>query len=512
LRPLDTDRVAEALTVSPFRSARAELASGAAARLAATAVDAVTGLVAVALSVRLLGVSSYGVLAFMLSVVSLLAGLSRAGWGIATTRTVSERVQAGDREAAGRAAAAAVRLAVVTAAVGAAVVVAVSVLGGGGRDRGTALAVGAGLGTLLAGTNLAWATAAVARGLGRVPAAEAPMLVLGIVRLAALAVVWALARHSLGLVSLAYGLAGATTAGVAALLARRFLRELRPAAAPPGGVRRLLGAAAPFAVQGLASLAITRFDVLVLGLVASSATVGAYEPTLRATERLMQLAPLLGLAQFLPVATRLVAGGDVAGFRDVYRGVTKVCYAVTMLGAIALVAFPERVLTTLYGSSFPAGAHVPWILVAGYLPYAALSPSWVALAASDERRALIEVSGISLATMVVAAVALIPPFGMTGAAAATAVSVAVQQIASARALRAKTGVHAFDRRMVTLVVTSAAVLAVAALVHGAAHGGAARPSLAAAALWSLALWAAWAGTAAAVFRGRLPGRWGVVDR
>jgi len=437
--------------------------AGATVRLVATGVNSVGALATVVVAVRLLGTASYGELAFLLSVVALVTAMSRVGWGLATVRAVSD--EWGENEAdAGvvSTASSAVALSVASSVVGAAVIAAVVLLTMHDVDPRTRLLLVAGLSLLVAGANAAAASASVARGLGRMVLAEAPDLTVTVVRLSILIVLAAAGARSFGPIAVMLG-----TTGVAALVAAHRILRLSLPTKPRfrdtdrSAVYGLLRASIPFLVQGLAVMTVARFDVLVLGLTGSRLAVGQYEGTLRIVERVLQFLPFLLLPQYLPTATQLWRHADREAFGRLYRTVCTVCYTLAVPITVALAAFPETLLHLLYGQEFPVRPALVWILLVGFFPYAVVATSWSALASTGANRVLLRVSVLTFTVMVVTALALIPVFGGIGAAVATVVSILTHQVASAVALHRRTGVHAFDRRLLGMMAASAVLLAAA---------------------------------------------------
>ncbi len=203
----------------------------------------------------------------------------------------------------------------------------------------------------------------------------------------------------------------------------------------------------------------------------------------------MLLVPLLFVAPFLPAATRLVAEPDRGGFRELLVDVSKLVYVLAAPGLVILLAFPEAVLHGLYGRDFPADATIVWILLGGFLVNLVLGLNASALAAVGTRPALVRVGVAGTASMVVLAVTLVPPFGPTGAALATATTYAVLNAVTGLELLRATRVHPFGRAFVVVLSTSV-VPALAAL---AVRRWAAPAELWTAVAWSLGLWAAWLG-------------------
>ena len=454
-------------TLSGIDGALRAVGAGATVRLVATGVNSAGALASVVVAVRLLGTASYGRLAFLLSIVALLTAMSRVGWGLATVRAVSDT--AGGRGAdAGvvSTASSVLALAVASSVVGALAIAAIVPWTVRDVDPHTRLLLVAGLSLMVAGTNAAAAASSVARGLGRVVLAETPDLTVTLVRLSIFVLLAVAGVRSFGPIAVMLGATGAAALVVSYSSLRLCLaRRPRLRDTDRSAVRALLTTSIPFVVQGLAVMTVARFDVLVLGLTGSRLAVGQYEGTLRITERLLQFLPFLLLPQYLPTATRLWRHADGEAFGRLYRTVCTLSLALAVPIVVALAVFPEALLHLLYGRQFPARPALVWILLVGFLPYAVVATSWSALASTGANRVLLRVSVLTFAVMVVTALALIPMFGGMGAAIATAVSILTHQVAAAVALHRRTGVHAFDRRLLGMMAASAVLLAAAIVLR-----------------------------------------------
>jgi len=460
---------------------------GAGVRFLGIAAGALAGVATVALAVRLLGASAYGPLAFGLATAVLFAGVGRLGLDPAVTRAVALVAAASQAAERARIARGAYALVAAGGALGAAATLAVVWLGTPGLGAGLRLLLGLCLGLVLLSANVAAVAGALARGVGRVGLMELPNLAATLARLAAVG-----ALAAIGVAELGWVAAGFAAAALAGLLASRLVTRRVAGGAAPGvsraaAARALLPDAVPFAVTGLGTVVVSRFDVLVLGLSRTSAEVGRYEPTLRIVEQALLLPTLLFGSQFLPVASRTFVDGGRAAFADLYAGISKLVVAVSLPVLVLLSAFPEAVLRTLYGASYPARGLVVWVLLPGFAVNLALGLNASALAAAGSRRALARSGAVATVTMVLLAASLVPAFGVLGAAAATSATYVVYNLWVSAELHRTTRAHPLRRDLVLTVAT--AVLAVGT---GAAIRAVAPPAgLPAAVGWTCAVTAAW---------------------
>jgi O-antigen/teichoic acid export membrane protein len=438
---------------------------GVGARFIGMAAGALAGLATTALAVRLLGTSSYGALAFAFSASAVFAGVARLGLEPAVARSVV--ILQGTRDVPGmaRVATGAFTLVALTGLAGAAATLLVIELASHGLGGGTKLVLGGCLGLVLYGSNATAVAAALARAAGRVAVMELAILVPALGKLAAVALLAALDLADLRWVAAGYALGAVAGVAVSWRVSRVVLGSARVFLPGLAAAREMLTGSLPFAVTGLATIVISRFDVVVLGLTGTRIEVGAYEPALKVVEQAMLLVPLLFVAQYLPVASRVFARRDDAEFRELYVGVSKLAFVVAFPAVILFAAFPETTLHTLYGAGFPAGGLVVWLLLPGFVVNLAFGLNSSALAAVGDRRALTRTGVIATAAMIVLALLLVPRFGAEGAAAATSATYVILNAVVAFELARTAGVQPFRKDFVLTLLSSLGPLAAALAIR-----------------------------------------------
>jgi O-antigen/teichoic acid export membrane protein len=433
------------------------------------ALGALAGLATTVVAVRLLGTASYGALAFTLAAAAIFAGVGRLGLEPAVARSVAILHSARDLLGMDRVARGAFTLVALTGLAGTGATLAVIELASLGLDGGTRLVLAGFLGLVLYGSNAATIGTALARATGRVALMELSILVPALVRLAAVGVLAAFDLADLRWVAAGYALGAVAGVAVSWRAARVVLGKTRVFLPDLAAARQLLVGSLPFAVTGLATIVISRFDVVILGLTGTRSEVGAYEPALKVVEQVMLLVPLLFIAQYLPVASRAFARGDNAEFRELYAGVSKIAFVLAFPAVIVFAAFPETILHALYGAGFPAGGLVAWLLLPGFVVNLAFGLNSSALAAVGNRRALARTGAIATAAMVVLALVLVPAFGATGAASATSATYVVLNVVVAFELVRTTGAQPFRTDFVVTLLSSLGPLLAALAIR--AWGG-----------------------------------------
>ena len=285
------------------------IGAGALARLGSSVIGVVAGVLTVSLAIRLLGLSSYGALAFAVSTASLVAGVVRLGLDPGVARTVASLHTTGEGDGVEKAVRGAVTLTLIGGAVGAWPSVGIRLRSGraGHRDARAVL------------RELRGAPARFERRGGGERRRPRPRPYGADGGAAARPApgearrdrhLYGLAVNELRWAAVAYGAAGVLGVAASALLVRSvFPRRARLFRPDLGSARSFFVIAAPFAITGLSTIVISRFDVLILGLTGTSVQVGYYEPTLKLVEQGMSTAPLLFTARS-SAATRLFASGD----------------------------------------------------------------------------------------------------------------------------------------------------------------------------------------------------------
>jgi O-antigen/teichoic acid export membrane protein/Mrp family chromosome partitioning ATPase len=211
----------------------------------------------------------------------------------------------------------------------------------------------------------------------------------------------------------------------AAVLAALALRRVMgpPAAPATYRPRQLLGFSAMSGLAGLASNGLIWADTLLLGVLGSSGQVGVYN----VATRLVQLATFVMVpinAAFSPRIADLYQRGRMEQLRHTYGLAASWIIRLSLPAFVLLIVFP-RDLLALFGRGFAVGAAVTVILAAGKFIDAATGPCGLMLNMTGRPKLNVLDNLAGLALNVLLNVLLIPRYGIVGAAAAWAVSLAV---------------------------------------------------------------------------------------
>jgi O-antigen/teichoic acid export membrane protein len=381
-------------------------ARGSAARGSWLVAGAVLAVPATALLVRSLGVRSYGTLSLGLTVIALASVVADLGIGSGVTRMAAfERGEAADSWAR-----AGIHIAWLSG-LGFAIAVGIAGIVIGGTLGGVI--------TLLSPTVLLAALISVATGYLRTrqrvfvselaTSGQQTLYSAAAIALAAagIATVWRVAGAAL----VTEGLAGC-----AAWLAWRTVIGRKRTGRLPH--QRILRFSLPLLAAIASTLALQSSDVLLLGAFRGTIAVGLYYPVLRMVN--LSALALSAVGQyFLPVATSILAARDMPGLRSFYTTVTKWEIAVLGPPLIMLVIEPGPLIVALFGAPFGAAVWVTRVLALGYLVNILTGHNGMIMVALGMTRQIGIRSALSFFASIALNLALIPAFGMLGAALGT---------------------------------------------------------------------------------------------
>ena len=210
------------------------------------------------------------------------------------------------------------------------------------------------------------------------------------------------------------------TVAAAAVLAVAYiwLKRRLPANVPPETVRsgrQWLASTVPLGLMGGIQIVQPESAILLLGLLASPASVGL----LRIANSTMQIAAG-GISVLnevaMPVMARLYAQGDRERLQKTVTSVARAQFGATVLISIPLLLFPRVLLSFAFGAEFAPASTALMILMVGQIANAAFGPNAWLLNMTHHERQVAWAMGIGLGVTVV----LVPPlalmWGVSGAA------------------------------------------------------------------------------------------------
>jgi O-antigen/teichoic acid export membrane protein len=175
-----------------------------------------------------------------------------------------------------------------------------------------------------------------------------------------------------------------------------------------------------FAYSILSSLMLW-VDTLVLGLNKSAYEVGLYNSALPIADLIFMVLTAVTFL-YVPFMTKLFANRQTEEIKRSYIILTKWLFAAIVPLLLVFTTFPDVCLTFLFGSRYVDAAPALQILAIGFFVHSILALSGYTLVATGNTRFLLWSSLCGALVNVFLNILLIPPFGIVGAAIATAIA------------------------------------------------------------------------------------------
>jgi len=260
-----------------------------------------------------------------------------------------------------------------------------------------------------------------------------------------------------------------TAAAVACVIALGALRSLFPGpAAPPTAersrpcagpsTRQLLAFSTAAALSGILGLMTVWADRLLVGALLSEAFAGIYVAASQISLLFSVVLSALN-AVVAPMIAELYSKGEIRELEALFRVSTRWGLYLTLPLFLVILTFPGGLLRLL-GEAYTGGALPLTILAAGQMVNLATGAVGVILVMSGRQNRLLALSALTLAVNVVLNLVWIPRYGLSGAAAATAVSLVALFSAALGAVHRSPGVWPYDRRLLKGGLAALASLAV----------------------------------------------------
>lgn len=232
--------------------------------------------------------------------------------------------------------------------------------------------------------------------------------------------------------------AAATLVVAALLLAMRTPADMKRAE-PRYDTRAWLMSAISLAFLSEATVINAQTGTFLLGAMAGPTEAGLFSVAYRGAN-LITFAQLAVNAALGPAAARLWERRQVAQLQRAVTGTARVVLALSLPFALAFMLFGGWILAVLFGAEFTAAQRALAILSVGQLVNAgAGSVATLLVMTGHERQAAIGVFGAAMVNVVVTA-ALIPSFGVEGAAIGTTASMVLWNVSLAVTARRRIGI------------------------------------------------------------------------
>lgn len=229
---------------------------------------------------------------------------------------------------------------------------------------------------------------------------------------------------------------------VGAVLALYYLRRLFPPlfdrkVRPRYETRALFAVSIPMSVTTLTQYVNSWAPLWVLGLYAPLGPVGIFQLAIR-TAALAAVVRFAFGGIFSPIISNFYSRGALDELGRLYKDVSRWIFTggVAFFGIICLLA---RDVLVLSGSEFAAGFMALIVMAAAQLFSTSVGPTPRMLAMTNNQNLVMIATVISAVAAVAAGFALIPPFGLMGAAYAAAIAIVVENLGTLLAVRWRLG-------------------------------------------------------------------------
>lgn len=253
--------------------------------------------------------------------------------------------------------------------------------------------------------------------------------------LAGLGLLWAVGREVDLSPTVAMGI-WVTTVALAFAVGTGFLRRVlgrtraSPSERPVYRVREWTTTAGSLAIADSFGLIYGYIDILLLGVMATGAAVGRYQVAVRMSTLLLVLLTASNVV-IAPTISRLYLDDDRVRLQRLVTRASRWVFAGTLVAFLGYAFAGRALLGSLFGPDY-VGAFVPLLIIsAGRLVDVACGPVTLLQQMTGGQRLISRAVGAGALLNLAGCAALIPRFGIDGAAASTAFSVAAVNVALA---------------------------------------------------------------------------------
>jgi O-antigen/teichoic acid export membrane protein len=223
-----------------------------------------------------------------------------------------------------------------------------------------------------------------------------------------------------------------------ALLLKRVLPRRASLERPEHAMGEWVRSAIPLLLLSVVQGLNTQMEVILLGAIKGSTEAGLLTVASRAAGVVAFVLVAVGYP-ISPLVARLHASGQNDLLRRTVRRTALTVFLASVPIAVGAIAFAHPLLR-LFGGEFAGGGTALILLVLGQLAFAATGLSGTVLVMTGHESWLLRGAVVGAVANVVLNAALIPPFGLNGAAAGTAIALTAMNICMAYFARRRAGV------------------------------------------------------------------------
>jgi O-antigen/teichoic acid export membrane protein len=203
----------------------------------------------------------------------------------------------------------------------------------------------------------------------------------------------------------------------------------------------------PVVVSGVLATLLTRTDTLMLSYFRDTYEVGQYSAAYPIANGLIIVISSFGFL-YLPMASQLDAEDEHDEIDSIYTVSTKWIYLVTFPALLTFVLFAGDVVEIVFGGAYDEAPIALAILSVGFFTNAIGGRNRETISALGVTTYLMVVNGFAFAINVVLNLYLIPPYGLVGAAVASATAYGVLNFTACAILWYRWGITPLSRRSV----------------------------------------------------------------
>ena len=227
----------------------------------------------------------------------------------------------------------------------------------------------------------------------------------------------------------------------------------------PGLAARLLSFSLPLLFTGIMGFVMNWTDTLMLGYLRGPRAVGVYNAAAPLARLLTVPIGVAGFI-FLPVVSELYARGEMSELRRVYQVVAKWLFLASLPLFATYVLFPGLVVSVVFGARYIGGSVALVVLSLGFIFHVLMGLNGMSLVALGETRLVALYNLVAALLNVVLNAALIPVYGIVGAAVATTASYMLGNVLATLRLYKGYGVQPFYANYVKTLAIGFVLLAV----------------------------------------------------
>ncbi|MBW1933006.1 MAG: flippase [Deltaproteobacteria bacterium] len=248
--------------------------------------------------------------------------------------------------------------------------------------------------------------------------------------------------------------------GIGWLLAFYYLRQLFPGFARSQSFslelfKQLLFFSLPTFLAGMVTMLMQSASTLLIGYFRSPAEVGVYQAAVRVS-MLSGIILVAFNAIFAPMIPALHQARQKAQLNELFKVSTKWALYSSLPLFLIIIFVPHQVMELIYGEAYAGGAWPLAILSCAQLVSTGTGAVGFLLIMTHHEKRWLLISAVSFLLSIVLNLALIPLWGIRGAALATGVGIVASTLIALFQVKRRLGLWPYDRRYLKGVLASLA--------------------------------------------------------